>query len=42
MSAPLKPPFIYYGGKTRLAERIARMLPEHAQYVEPFAGCAVI
>jgi DNA adenine methylase len=33
-----KPPFAYYGGKTRLAERIVEMLPQHAHYVEPFAG----
>lgn len=34
----VKPPFPYYGGKTRLADAIARMLPEHHHYVEPFAG----
>lgn len=38
----LMPPFIYYGGKTRLAERIAVMLPEHRQYVEPFAGSLAV
>lgn len=38
MSTPLLPPFIYYGGKSRLAAQIAAMLPEHRQYVEPFAG----
>lgn len=32
------PPFAYYGGKTRLAGRIAELLPEHLHYVEPFAG----
>jgi DNA adenine methylase len=32
------PPFAYYGGKSRLAARIAALLPEHAHYVEPFAG----
>lgn len=40
--AELMPPFIYYGGKTRLAERIATMLPEHRQYVEPFAGSLAV
>lgn len=35
MSAP---PFAYYGGKTRLADRIVDMLPPHTHYVEPFAG----
>lgn len=34
----LKPPMAYYGGKTRLASRIAAMLPPHEHYVEPFAG----
>lgn len=32
------PPFPYYGGKTRIAGRIAELLPEHLHYVEPFAG----
>ncbi len=36
------PPFIYYGGKVRLAPRIAAMLPEHTQYVEPFAGSLAV
>ena len=36
------PPFIYYGGKTRLANRIAAMLPDHRQYVEPFAGSLAV
>jgi hypothetical protein len=31
----LKPPVIYYGAKTRVAEQITAMLPEHAHYVEP-------
>lgn len=32
------PPFVYYGGKTRVASRVADLLPEHDHYVEPFAG----
>lgn len=32
------PPFVYFGGKTILAPRIARMLPAHGHYVEPYAG----
>lgn len=32
------PPLAYYGGKTRLANKIAALLPEHEHYVEPFAG----
>ena len=36
------PPFAYYGGKTRLAARIAALLPDHRQYVEPFAGSLAV
>lgn len=32
------PPFAYYGGKTRLARKIAALLPPHEHYIEPFAG----
>lgn len=38
----MKPPFIYYGGKTTLADRIAAALPEHDHYVEPFAGSLAV
>lgn len=38
MTTGLRPPFVYYGGKSKLAERIATLLPEHTHYVEPFAG----
>lgn len=34
----MKPPFSYYGGKTRLAARIVEHLPPHEHYVEPYAG----
>lgn len=34
----VRPPFAYYGGKTRLADSIAAALPAHSHYVEPFAG----
>lgn len=37
-----KPPFAYFGGKTRLAERIIQLLPPHAHYVEPFAGSLAV
>lgn len=37
-SAPIRPPFAYYGGKQRLAAAIAAMLPPHTHYVEPYAG----
>lgn len=38
----LKPPFAYYGGKTTLAPVIAKMLPPHEHYVEPFAGSLAV
>lgn len=36
------PPFAYYGGKTRLAAKIAKMLPPHEHYIEPFAGSLAV
>lgn len=33
-----RPPFVYFGGKQVLADRIAALLPEHLHYVEPYAG----
>lgn len=36
------PPFTYYGGKTRIAPRIAALLPPHEHYVEPFAGSLAV
>lgn len=38
MAEPLKPPFTYFGGKIKLAERIVALFPQHEHYVEPFAG----
>lgn len=38
----MKPPFAYYGGKTRLAAAIAEALPEHQHYVEPFVGSLAV
>lgn len=38
----IKPPFAYYGGKTKLADQIAALLPEHTHYVEPFAGSLAV
>jgi DNA adenine methylase len=35
-------PFAYFGGKTRLAERIVELLPDHGHYVEPFAGSLAV
>jgi len=42
VSAPLKPPFTYFGGKTVLAERIVALLPDHEHYIEPFAGSLAV
>lgn len=36
------PPFTYYGGKTRLAAKIASLLPTHEHYIEPFAGSLAV
>lgn len=38
----LKPPFQYFGGKTKLAGDIAAALPPHRHYVEPFAGSLAV
>jgi DNA adenine methylase len=38
----MKPPFNYFGGKTRLAPAIAALLPDHLHYVEPFAGSMAV
>jgi DNA adenine methylase len=35
-------PFAYFGGKTRLADRIIQMLPAHDHYVEPYAGSLAV
>lgn len=38
----LRPPFVYFGGKQKLAATIAGLLPEHTHYVEPFAGSLAV
>jgi DNA adenine methylase len=37
-TAPPRPPVPYFGGKGRLARRIAALFPPHTHYVEPYAG----
>lgn len=39
-AAPVQPPMTYFGGKTRLARRIAALLPRHEHYVEPSAAAS--
>ena len=39
----LRPPFAYYGGKTRMAKDIVSLIPADAtNYVEPFAGSLAV
>jgi DNA adenine methylase len=35
VTAVVQPPMTYFRGKTRLARRIASLLPRHEHYVEP-------
>lgn len=37
-----RPPFPFYGGKQMLADRIISLLPDHDQYVEPYAGSLAV
>jgi DNA adenine methylase len=38
----VKPPLAYFGGKTRLAPRVAALLPPHRHYVEPYCGSLAV
>jgi DNA adenine methylase len=42
MSQPITPPVVYFGGKTRIAPRIAALFPPHEHYVELFAGSLAV
>jgi DNA adenine methylase len=38
----MRPPVPYFGGKMRLAADMARLMPPHGHYVEPFAGSLAV
>ena len=38
----MKAPIPYFGSKTKIAERIVDLLPDHCHYVEPFAGALTV
>lgn len=38
LSAMLKTPIAYYGGKIKMASSIIALMPEHQAYIEPFFG----
>jgi DNA adenine methylase len=38
----VKPPLVYFGGKSVIADRIVNLLPPHQHYVEPFAGSLAV
>lgn len=38
----MKPPLTYFGGKIRLADRLAALMPPHGHYVEPFCGSLAV
>jgi DNA adenine methylase len=40
--AEARTPLTYYGGKQRLARRLAALMPPHRAYLEPFAGGAAV
>jgi len=42
MSSWAVSPFVWFGGKQRLARRIVELLPPHLVYVEPFGGAASV
>lgn len=38
----MRPPFAYYGGKTRLSAKVVGLMPAHRLYIEPFAGSLAV
>ena len=38
----MKPPICYFGGKTTVGPAIARLLPAHRHYVEPYCGSLAV
>jgi DNA adenine methylase len=42
VTASIKPPIPYFGGKITLGPVIAALLPEHKHYVEPFCGSLAV
>lgn len=38
----IQSPFVYFGGKNKLAKRIVEMMPKHEMYVEPFFGSGAV
>jgi DNA adenine methylase len=38
----MMPPVVYFGGKTRIATRIAELFPAHGHYVELFSGSLAV
>jgi DNA adenine methylase len=42
MTAQILPPATYFGGKTRIAPRIAALFPKHGHYIELFGGSLAV
>jgi DNA adenine methylase len=38
----MRPPIPYFGGKINIGPAVAALLPEHAHYVEPYAGSLAV
>jgi len=42
VQSPLRPIIPYFGGKTKVANKIIDKMPEHSTFIEPFAGGASV